>query len=134
MVSGFLPASSPAEPRRAVTPYTRRVPPHLTVQVVRGDDRIEVHAAGEVDMASMEALRDSIEPHLGDGQTVVLDLSQITFADSSLLKVLQQARRLTERGGSLVLRNPSQQARRLVTFGELDALVQDEVDRQNRLA
>jgi anti-anti-sigma factor len=73
-----------------------------------------------------------VEPYLGPGQTIVMDLSQVTFADSTLIKVLVRARgELTAAGGSLLLRNPSAQARRLLTFGELERLVQDEADRQN---
>ena len=62
-----------------------------------------------------------------------MDLSEVTFADSTLLKVLAQGGgRLSGAGGSLMVRNPSEQARRLLTMGELDDLVQDEADRQNR--
>jgi anti-anti-sigma factor len=88
---------------------------------------------GEVDLSGIGDLQDAIEPFLAPGQTVVMDLSEVTFADSTLLKVLAQARgRLSSAGGSLMVRNPSDQARRLLTIGELDDLVQDEADRQNR--
>ena len=104
----------------------------LTVTVTETAGHVEIHLAGEVDLESVGELRDSIEPYLGPGQTIVMDLSQITFADSTLLQVLQQARgELSASGGSLLLRNPSTLARRLLTIGELDALIHDEVDRQN---
>ena len=87
---------------------------------------------GEVDMAGLGALEGAIEPFLAPGQTVVLDLSGVTFADSTLLKVLTEARgRLSDAGGALLVRNPSDQARRLLTIGQLDDLVQEEVQRQN---
>jgi len=104
----------------------------LAVEVVRSDEQVVIQARGEVDIATMGALRDSIEPFLGPNQTIVLDLSQLTFADSALLKVLVHARgELTQHGGSLLLRNPSKVARRLLTITELDDMIQDEVDRQN---
>jgi anti-anti-sigma factor len=87
---------------------------------------------GEVDLAGLNDLQDAIEPLLAPGQTVVLDLSEVTFADSTLLKVITHAHgRVTNAGGALLLRNPSDQTRRLLTLGQLDDLVQEEVDRQN---
>jgi len=87
---------------------------------------------GEVDMAGLNDLQGAIEPFLAPGQTVVLDLSGVTFADSTLLKVLTEAHgRITDVGGALLVRNPSDQARKLLTLGRLDDLVQDEVQRQN---
>jgi anti-anti-sigma factor len=104
---------------------------HLNVRVSAGDE-VVVHVEGEVDMAAMELLRDSVEPYLAPQQTIVMDLSQVTFADSTLIKVLVRARgELTAAGGSLLLRNPSENARRLLTFGELESLIHDEADRQN---
>jgi anti-sigma B factor antagonist len=89
---------------------------------------------GEVDMAGINELQAAIEPFLAPGQTVVLDLSGVTFADSTLLNILAQAHgRLTDAGGALLLRNPSEQTRRLLTMGQLDDLVQVEVDRQNEI-
>jgi len=85
-------------------------------------------------MAGLDDLESAIEPHLAPGQTVVLDLSGVTFADSTLLKVLQQARsKANDVGGALLVRNPSDQLRRLLTIGDLADLVQAEVDRQNDL-
>lgn len=105
---------------------------HLIVRVSTEADAVVIHVEGEVDMTAMEQLRDSVEPFLGPQQTIVMDLSQITFADSTLIKVLVKARgELTAAGGSLLLRNPSTNARRLLTFAELDTLIQDEAHRQN---
>ena len=47
---------------------------------------------GEVDLSGVDDLQGAIEPFLAPGQTVILDLSEVTFADSTLLKVLAQAR------------------------------------------
>ena len=93
-----------------------------------------VQLRGEVDITTVGELRDAVEPFLAPDQTVVLDLQDVTFADSALLNVLVQARgAMTEVGGSLLLRNPSVMARRLLTLGEVNDLVQDEVERQNKL-
>ena len=69
----------------------------------------------------------AIEPHLGPAQTIVLDLSEVTFVDSSLLRLLVQAcGRLTSDRGSLVLRNPSNAARRLLTAARARSLLDEE--------
>ena len=100
----------------------------FSTEVEREGDAIVIHVRGDIDIASCEHLRDAIEPHLGPRQTIVLDLSLVRFADSSMLKVLVQARgRLTKDGGSLVLRNPSEAAHRLLTV----ARAQDLLDIEN---
>ena len=89
---------------------------------------------GEIDMAGLDDLQSAVEPHLAPGQTVVLDLSGVTFADSTLLKILDRARgRASDVGGALLVRNPSDQIRQLLSIGDLDDLVRTEIDRQNDL-
>jgi anti-anti-sigma factor len=113
-------------------PYPSPVPADLFVTIDHVDERVVVTVTGEVDVSSVEHLRDAVESVLAPAQTVVLDLSGLSFADSSLLSVLATARgELSRSGGSLLLRNPSAQARRLLTLGQLDDLVHDEIDRQN---
>ena len=104
---------------------------HLEVNVTR---MAVIALSGEIDMAGLDDLQSAIEPHLAHGQTVVLDLSDVTFADSTILRVLTQARgKANEVGGALLVRNPSDQVRQVLSIGELDDLVQAEVDRQNDL-
>ena len=56
---------------------------------------------GEIDIAGLDDLQSAVEPYLAPGQTVVLDLSNVTFADSTLLKVLVQARgKANDTGGA----------------------------------
>ena len=104
---------------------------HIEVEV----SQIAVIALrGEIDLAGLDDLQSAVEPHLAPGQTVVLDLSDVTFADSTLLKVLVQARgKADDVGGALLVRNPSDQVRQLLSLGDLDDLVHAEVDRQNDL-
>ena len=87
---------------------------------------------GEIDLVGLDDLQGVVEPHLAPGQTVVLDLSGVTFADSTLLKVLQRARgKANDVGGALLVRNPSDGLRQLLALGDLEDLVRAEVDRQN---
>ncbi len=104
----------------------------FSTTVTRDGDAILISVTGEIDIATCERLRDAIEPHLGPQQTIILDLSGVDFMDSSFLEVLVQARgRLTADGGSLLLRNPSVAAHRLVTIGGLEDLLQADADKQH---
>ena len=58
----------------------------FTVVVTEDGGQTVAHITGEIDIATCERLRDAIEPHLGPGQRVVLDLSGVTFMDSSCRK------------------------------------------------
>ena len=104
---------------------------HLEVNITR---MAVVALSGEIDMAGLDDLQSAIESHLAPGQTVVLDLSDVTFADSTILRVLTQARgKAHDVGGALLVRNPSDQVRQVLSIGNLDDLVNAEVDRQNDL-
>lgn len=96
----------------------------LRVLIAREDADTVIHVWGEVDMWTCQKLRDAIEPHLARGQRVVLDLSRVTFMGSSCLSVLINARTtLTADGGSLIVRNPSDAARRILSLGGLTELL-----------
>lgn len=120
-----LPAMSPTDPRLP----DAQDPIPLAVVVI--DDGLEVVAfvSGEIDMQTCGRLRDAIEPHLGTGQRLVLDLSGVTFMDSSCLRVLEDATtRLTADGGSLILRNPSSATHRLLSVAGMTALFKIETE------
>ncbi len=103
--------------------------PQFSVTAERFDGQVVIQVGGEIDIATCERLRDAIEPHLGPQQTMVLDLSEVEFMDSSCLHVLEQARgTLTADGGSLILRNPSEAARRLLTAAGAERLLDEDVD------
>ena len=97
----------------------------FSTEVNATDEATVIHVRGEIDMATAGRLRDVIEPHMGPEQTIILDLSEVDFMDSSSLHVLIQARgRLTENGGSLILRNPSRAAHRVLTVGGASDLLE----------
>jgi anti-sigma B factor antagonist len=109
--------------------YRAGVETVLTTEAVDADGATVIHVRGEIDIETCGRLRDAIEPHLGPAQRIVLDLSGVTFMDSSSLGVLVQARgRLTPDGGSLILRNPSSAARLLLTAHRAQTLLDIEMD------
>lgn len=119
-------STAPQSDPTLITAPTSGLP--LMVAVVDEGWQVVAHVTGEIDLATCGRLRDAIEPHLGPRQRVVLDLSGVTFMDSSCLRVLEDARTvLTADGGSLVLRNPSGAARRLLSLSQLTRLFTTEI-------
>ena len=102
----------------------------FSTEVTESEGATAIHVRGEIDMATAGRLRDVNEPNMGPKQTIILDFSEVEFMDSSCLNVLVQARgRLTENGGSLILRNPSSAAHRVLTVaGASDLLETDAQD------
>jgi len=98
---------------------------NFSTEVNATDAATIIYVRGEIDIATAGRLRDAIEPHMGPSQTIVLDLSDVEFMDSSCLQVLIQARTtLTADGGSLILRNPSAAAHRVLTVGGASDLLE----------
>jgi len=60
----------------------------LQVQVEETDIGSVLHVAGEVDVASAAILRDALEGIPADSRRVVVDLSEVSFLDSTGLGVL----------------------------------------------
>jgi anti-anti-sigma factor len=82
----------------------------------RAGDEVQIHVAGELDLASLEvlgkALNDAFEAALGD---VEVELSNMTFCDSTGLCLLLTAqRRLRAAGRALRLVNPTPGTLRLL--------------------
>ena len=73
--------------------------------------------AGDIDLASADSLQEAIEATetSGNGGDVVLDMSAVTFLDSSGLRVLVTANdRIGARGDRLVIRSPSSSVSRVL--------------------
>src|SRR5690349_11976196 len=70
--------------------------PVFSADVETSSGATVIHVRGEIDLVTAERLRNVIEPHLGAEQRIILDMSDVTFVDSSCLHVLEHARgRLT---------------------------------------
>jgi anti-sigma B factor antagonist len=71
--------------------------------------------SGELDMATAPILSDSLAPFEGNGvSTIILDLHDLTFLDSSgLLAFLEARRRAMSNGHRVLLSGASPSARRL---------------------
>jgi anti-sigma B factor antagonist len=66
------------------------------------NERAVVTAAGEIDLATSPALRTRLQDAIGAHRLVIVDLSDVTFIDSTGLGVLIGGlRRVNEAGGEL---------------------------------
>jgi anti-sigma B factor antagonist len=89
---------------------------HARIQVSAYADCVLVSVAGEVDMHSAGRLARLLQALTPASLCLVLDLTHLTFIDSSGLGVLIAARnRAGERGTSLVLVDPPPLVRRLLS-------------------
>jgi anti-anti-sigma factor len=95
----------------------------VVVEVSDDRGRTVIVLRGEIDMVSVETIRDAIEPHLAPQQAIVIDLSGVEFVDSSIVMVLAHVRTRLTAEGNLVVRNPSYVARRVLTLLELEKLI-----------
>jgi anti-sigma B factor antagonist len=89
--------------------------------VDRREGAVVVSLAGELDLYNAEEVRRALLDTLADGADVlVVDLSEVTFIDSTALGVLIEARsRMTDRGG-FRLAAPGLEVRRALEISGLD--------------
>ncbi|MFF2306063.1 STAS domain-containing protein [Streptomyces sp. NPDC058128] len=87
-------------------------------------DATTITVAGEMDLTSCPALEEAIgRASLADGAPLYIDMSQVTFMDSSGLNLLLQQRlRLADGGNRLVLTGVQEGAMRVLTLTGADAL------------
>jgi anti-sigma B factor antagonist len=85
---------------------------------------VVIAVTGEVDMGTSPQLWAAIEGQSGTPRDVVLDLTGVSFLDSSGLAVLIRGHHLlTAEGGRLVLRNVSRPVGRTMAVAGLNALL-----------
>lgn len=83
--------------------------PSFNVETVEHDERVHVVVSGEVDIKTAPELEAAIGDRANDH--LVLDVSGVTFIDSTGLRVLATARTRTgENGGRLVIVAPDDSA------------------------
>ena len=87
------------------------------------DGSVVVRLRGHFDVATAPSVWTALEQSIADGDRLVLDLGNVTFIDSSGLSVLLRAFQVLGPDGSLVIKSPTEQARRLFeTSGVLSVL------------
>jgi anti-sigma B factor antagonist len=108
-------------------------PDLLRVTVQPLEDARVIRAAGELDMSSVPALEHELDAARAEAVTALLDLSEVTFIDSSGLHLLLDAsRKAGSNGGSFFIVRPSPAVRRLIELTrtrDLLALVEPAAER-----
>lgn len=94
------------------------VPDQLHIDVAHDGSRVVLTLAGELDMASAERLQQAIDDAgLGAETSVVLDLQQLQFIDSTGLRVMLRAlERCRARGQDFAITPGSPQVQRLLSI------------------
>lgn len=114
--------ATPVRPRRR-EPVTVD---YLTVHCSAPDGGALIVAVGEIDLDSAPQLRRATDAALRTGtHEVHIDLSRITFCDSSGLHILVRARRLAARAGATVTVTASEAVARLLELTGIAPLFPD---------
>ena len=96
----------------------------LTIRVRRDRDYAIVAVTGEVDIATVTGLRESLFELATSGRTLVVDLEQVSFIDSSgLAALVGAARRAAAHGASLQAVCARPRTRQLFRLTGLDSQV-----------
>jgi anti-sigma B factor antagonist len=99
-----------------------RVVENVATFELRASTPTLLHLSGELDLASAPILQDAIAPVARPGATVEVDLTALTFIDSSGIKVLCHTLGGLGGDGRLVIRNPTRAVRRTLQLTGLDGL------------
>jgi len=96
----------------------------LRVELTRDDDLALAVVRGEIDLDSSAQLN-TVLNKVEKEERILLDMSEVSFMDSSGLAVLlRQSMGRREVGGALRIRNPSEPVRRLLEFCCLEHLLE----------
>jgi anti-anti-sigma factor len=98
----------------------------LEYRIERDGDRVTVIPEGDISLETVDVLREVLRSTV-DSQNVAfidVDMHAVTFLDSSGIGVLIAAQRLaTNRGCTLMLREPTPMVRMVLEIAHLDGLL-----------
>jgi anti-sigma B factor antagonist len=125
-----LPSSAPRLMKRATPALTPRgvamQDDLLTIAIVPDDDHVTLRLTGEIDMSTAQSVREAaLQAMRQHDRTLQIDLSGVTFIDSTGLEVLLATRRrATVSGGQLQLIDPTHAVLRVLEVTGVDRLFQ----------
>jgi len=98
--------------------------PHFDVQIDSGTDPLRVVADGELDAASAATLAGALDEATASGTSIALDLSGVTFIDSSGLRVIAaEVQRADAAGTPFAVSAASDAVRRIFEMTGLTSLL-----------
>jgi anti-sigma B factor antagonist len=96
----------------------------LTVEIRPQAGSVTLDLAGELDLATCGTLRACLEQLDPGFQEVVLDLSRVSFVDSTGLSLFVTAQQeMAARGGRLVMRGPCGHVRKVLEVSGVDQVL-----------
>ncbi len=93
-----------------------------TFGVELSDGARRARLSGDLDLAAYEELLARLSTYFADGGDAELDLSGVTFVDSSAIRLFIQLQRARAEGGRLVLLAPQPHVERVLEVAGLDDL------------
>ncbi len=97
--------------------------PLFDLEVVEQAGACSLKLRGECDLSSVEELSDGLQEPIDAGKTVVVDLSELEFLDSSCLRTLLTAWEQTEGDGRLTFRRGPQRVMRVFEIAGVSELL-----------
>jgi anti-anti-sigma factor len=97
--------------------------PPFTVDSVASDGGTVVRAGGELDMATVDRLRGHLHDAIRDAKSIELDMTEVTFIDSTGLRALIMAREAAAGAGREFGVIPSAAVRKLVELAGLTEFI-----------
>ena len=105
---------------------------HLQATIEEAADGAVVRVEGEIDMANAPELAELLEPAGTSGGPVTVDLTDVTFIDSSgLHALLEFATHSLNGNGPLTIANPSLTVRRVIEIVGITELAHIQVDHEH---
>ena len=98
----------------------------MQMRAFEADGCLTVELEGDIDHHHARLIREEIDRRITDARPkkVVLELSKVAFMDSSGLGlVLGRLRTVSERGGRLILNNPTARTERILKMAGVDKLL-----------
>ena len=96
----------------------------LAVHVLTSGPRTVCRAVGVLDIATVAIFREVVETQVRSGGELVIDLSELTFCDSTGLGAIVGLHRLvTATDGSLVLRSPRPRVASVLAMTGVDQVI-----------
>jgi anti-sigma B factor antagonist len=96
----------------------------LRTAVARGDGGPEIAVSGDLDVSTADHLWDVLGGLVDGGDTVVLDLTELEFMDSSGLSTIIRAVKASRKGGGdVIVRSPTRAVYRLLQISAVDQIL-----------
>ena len=94
------------------------------LEIVTTEDPFGMRLSGEIDMASAPALEEALLVALADGRPVTVDMHDVTFIDSSGLKVIVASAAESTSPEPLTVKDPSRAVWRVLELFGIEQLPQ----------